>query len=86
MTTTDVTNDPDRLIDDKSAALLKGCSRAQWWLGVSDGRYPPPAQRDGRMTRWRLGDVRRLITEGPKPANAEIMERRRQRRAQARGD
>lgn len=36
-------------------------SRATWWQGVADGRYPPGVKLSPRCTAWRAEDIRRLI-------------------------
>jgi prophage regulatory protein len=36
-------------------------SRATWWQGVKDGRYPKGHKLGARMTGWRCEDIRELI-------------------------
>ena len=36
-------------------------SRASWWLGVKNGRYPPGVKIGARTTGWRVSDIRDLI-------------------------
>lgn len=36
-------------------------SRATWWRGVSEGRYPQPVKIAPRVTAWRAEDIRALI-------------------------
>jgi len=38
-------------------------SRASWWAGVADGRYPPSVKLGPRTTAWRVQDVIDLIDE-----------------------
>jgi prophage regulatory protein len=35
-------------------------SKSTWWAGVKSGRYPPSV-KSGRMTMWRVEDIRELI-------------------------
>jgi prophage regulatory protein len=39
-------------------------SRSTWWLGVKEGRYPPPVKLGPRITAWRVEDIRALIERG----------------------
>ncbi len=53
-------------------------SRASWWLGVKNGRYPQGVKIGARTTGWRVSDIRDLIehlsgneaTDRPKPSTA----------------
>lgn len=36
-------------------------SRATWWRGVKDGRYPKPVKLSPRVTVWRVEDIISLI-------------------------
>jgi len=36
-------------------------SRATWWNGVKDGRYPQPVKLGPRTTAWKWEDIRALI-------------------------
>jgi predicted DNA-binding transcriptional regulator AlpA len=47
---------------DHQAYNALGMSRSKWWQGVKDGEYPQPV-RHGRLTLWRVSDIRRLIDE-----------------------
>jgi len=38
-------------------------SRASWWAGVADGRYPPAVKLGPRTTAWRVEDILQLIAE-----------------------
>lgn len=37
-------------------------SRAHWWQGVKDGRYPAPVRLSARCVAWRASDIRSLIS------------------------
>ena len=37
-------------------------SRAHWWQGVKDGRYPAPVRLSARCVAWRATDIRSLIS------------------------
>lgn len=36
-------------------------SRATWWQGIKDGRYPRGHKLGARTTGWRCEDIRELI-------------------------
>ena len=36
-------------------------SKASWWAGVKEGRFPKPVKLGPRTTAWRIEDIRRLI-------------------------
>lgn len=36
-------------------------SRSTWWLGVKEGRYPPPVKLGPRVTAWRAADIIALM-------------------------
>jgi prophage regulatory protein len=38
-------------------------SRATWWAGVKDGRYPPALKLSANITVWRAEDIHSLIAE-----------------------
>jgi excisionase family DNA binding protein len=50
----------DRLLKDREVAELLGCSRANIWRMLDDGRLPKPL-RLGGMTRWRASAIWRMI-------------------------
>lgn len=37
---------------------------ATWWRGVKSGRFPQPVKLGGRITCWRVEDIRALIANG----------------------
>jgi predicted DNA-binding transcriptional regulator AlpA len=37
-------------------------SSATWWRGVKSGRYPKPVKLSERVTAWKVGDIRQLLT------------------------
>ncbi len=39
-------------------------SRATWWKGVKDGRYPQPIKLGPRTTAWRKKDIMQLVEHG----------------------
>jgi prophage regulatory protein len=39
-------------------------SKATWWRGVKDGRYPQPVKLGPRCTAWRLADIESLTRHG----------------------
>ena len=43
-------------------------SKASWWAGVKEGRFPTPVKLGPRTTAWRIEDIRRLI-ESPVESN-----------------
>lgn len=49
-------------------------SKASWWRGVKDGRYPKAVKLTARTTVWRVEDIRALIKYGVDWANASKME------------
>jgi prophage regulatory protein len=36
-------------------------SKAEWWKGVREKRYPAPVQLAKRISAWRVGDIRKLL-------------------------
>jgi len=38
-------------------------SRASWWAGVAEGRYPPSVKLGPRTTAWRVQDILNLVQE-----------------------
>lgn len=38
-------------------------SRATWYNGVRDGKYPKPVKLAERISAWRVSDIKRLIEE-----------------------
>lgn len=39
-------------------------SRSTWWAGVRSGRFPKPVRFGARCTRWRVDDIRALLSRG----------------------
>ena len=39
-------------------------SRATWYAGIKDGRFPPPVKLGARISAWREGDVLVLLDRG----------------------
>lgn len=50
----------DRLLRDKEVLKHIPVSRATWWQGVREGRFPKPV-RLGGITAWRMSDIEKLI-------------------------
>ena len=42
-------------------------SKASWWAGVKEGRFPTPVKLGPRTTAWRIEDIRRLIESPVEP-------------------
>jgi len=38
-------------------------SKSTWWEGIRVGKYPQGVKLSGRVTAWRVQDIRRLIEE-----------------------
>jgi len=45
-------------------------SRSLWWEGVADGRFPKPVKLEGRITAWRVRDIRELLRRYDTEADA----------------
>ncbi|WP_448101074.1 helix-turn-helix transcriptional regulator [Luteibacter jiangsuensis] len=46
-------------------AAIIPVSRSTWWAGVKSGRYPRPTHAlGGRITAWRVEDIRKLLSPG----------------------
>ena len=39
-------------------------SRATWYAGIRDGRFPPPVKLGARISAWRERDVLALLDRG----------------------
>lgn len=68
----------ERLISDKQAADLFGCSRATFWRRVGDGTFPPPVKVGG-LTRWSKTEIEAVIESALMARRAENEETRRRR-------
>lgn len=51
------------LISDKTIAVLFSVSRSTVWRWVKTGILPSPVPVGPRLTRWRMGDIRRVLHE-----------------------
>jgi predicted DNA-binding transcriptional regulator AlpA len=40
---------------------MGGVSRAYWWKGVQDGKFPPGIKLSPRVTVWKSSDIEKLI-------------------------
>lgn len=71
------------LVKLRTALALFPVSRASWWRGIRDGRYPAPVRLGQRSVAWRVQDLRRLIAEcgsSPAPSSDSSPTRLRARR------
>ncbi|MDE1568798.1 helix-turn-helix transcriptional regulator [Aquabacter sp. P-9] len=58
------TSPPDTLLRLNQVLAPEGpipVSRATWWRGVKDGRYPQPVRIGARIRAWRQSDIDALI-------------------------
>lgn len=53
----------DLMVDEKVAASLGGCCRSKLFADVKNRRFPAPAIRGGRFTRWRMSDIQAWIAD-----------------------
>lgn len=56
-----MTTQPESLLRDKQVLQRLFISRAAWWLGVKEGRYPAGIKLSPRITVWRSSDIDALI-------------------------
>ena len=56
-----MTDRPESFLRDKQVLLRMPISRAAWWLGVKEGRYPAGIKLSPRITVWKSSDIDRLI-------------------------
>lgn len=38
-------------------------SKTTWYAGIKDGRYPTPVKLGGRISAWRVQDIRALCNQ-----------------------
>jgi len=38
-------------------------SRASWWAGVANGKYPPAVKLGPRTTAWKVSDIIKLVAQ-----------------------
>jgi len=50
-----------QIVGTKSIAGLIPMGRSTWLAGVKDGRFPKPVKLGGRMTAWKVEDIREYI-------------------------
>ena len=55
------TNFSDVLLRLPTVLALVPVSRATWYAGVKEGRYPAPLKLGVRAVAWRRSDIERLI-------------------------
>ena len=51
----------ESLMRDKQVLQRLPISRAAWWLGVKEGKYPAGIKLSPRITVWRSTDIDLLI-------------------------
>ncbi|KQP20552.1 AlpA family transcriptional regulator [Pseudorhodoferax sp. Leaf267] len=51
----------DAILREPKVLMRFPVSRAAWWAGVKDGRYPAPVKLGPRSTGWRKSDIDKLI-------------------------
>lgn len=56
-----MTDRPESFLRDKQVLLRMPISRAAWWLGVKEGRYPAGIKLSPRITVWKSSDIDQLI-------------------------
>lgn len=61
MTTTNQAINSEALLRLPQVLQRVPVSRASWWNGVRDGRYPAAVKLSPRVTCWRKSDIDRLI-------------------------
>ncbi len=69
----DNSGSPDRLLRLSQIIGPEGLipvSRATWWRGVKDGRFPKPFKLSSRITVWHATDVFALIRAANDNENA----------------
>lgn len=52
---------PPTKADPNGIPAIVPVSRASWWAGVKNGRYPAPVKLAPNTTAWRVEDIRALI-------------------------
>ena len=53
----------NRLLRVKEVLQIIPISRASWWRGVRDGRYPKPFKLSPRVTVWKLSDIEAIFQD-----------------------
>lgn len=56
-----MTEYPEYFLRDKQVLLRLPISRAAWWLGVKEGRYPAGIKISHRVTVWTSSSIDALI-------------------------
>jgi predicted DNA-binding transcriptional regulator AlpA len=51
------------LVDSKTIAWLFGCSENTVWRRASSGVLPTPLKVSANQTRWRVGEIRKVLAE-----------------------
>ena len=54
----------DSLLRLPEVLALIPVSRATWYAGVRNGRYPKPVSLGPRCVAWREREIQRLVSEG----------------------
>jgi len=58
----------DALLTIKDLCKLFACSAPTIWRNVKSGQFPEPIRPTLRTTRWRVGDIRKIL-KGNKQIN-----------------
>lgn len=61
----------DQLITVTAVAEMLACSKSSIWNAVREGHFPKPIKVGPRMSRWRLGEVRAMISRAESEARGE---------------
>lgn len=56
----------DRLLKLPEVLNYVPVSRAGWYKGVREGRFPSPVRLGERCVAWRESDIQRLVKQGLK--------------------
>ncbi|MCG7399705.1 helix-turn-helix transcriptional regulator [Caballeronia zhejiangensis] len=54
----------DSLLRLPEVLALIPVSRATWYAGVKEGRYPPPVSLGPRCVAWRASEIQQLVCRG----------------------
>lgn len=54
----------DRKTDPPTPPIIP-VSRATWYQGIKDGRFPKPIKLGERISVWRVEDIRALVEPSP---------------------
>ena len=63
MAATTPTTSPEKLLRLSEVLTRVPISRSAWYMGIKDGKFPPPIKLGPKTSAWRESDVNRLIQE-----------------------